>query len=125
MNLMRRFILSRPAEKRLVYFYRMVTVDEQVWLLRDRAGDLLLIKDEEDYSFLLPVWPNRGFAEMVSEKMDKPYEAINMKLSSFVDDLLVGIEKDGGAATIFPNGYDAITQTREEIKGMLRKIDQQ
>lgn len=125
MKLMQRFILSRSAEKRLVYFYGMVTVDEHVWLLRDKAGDLLMFEDKADYPFLLPVWPSRSFAETVAEKIDEPYEAFNISLSSFVDDLLVRIEKDGGAATIFPNGHDTITQTREEIKEMLRTIEKQ
>lgn len=51
MKLMQRFILSRSAEKRLVYFYGMVTVDEHVWLLRDKAGDLLMFEDKADYPF--------------------------------------------------------------------------
>jgi hypothetical protein len=64
MKLIKRFILNRPAEKRLAYFYGMVATDEQVWLLRDQNGDLLTLEDDEDYTFLLPVWPSRSFAEM-------------------------------------------------------------
>lgn len=121
MNLMNRFIISRPAEKRLAYFYGMVTVEEQVCLLRNRVGDLLLFEDEK-HTFLLPVWPSRSFAEMVAEKLIIPYEAFNVTLNAFVDDFLADIEKVGGAATIFPNGYDTIIQTREEIKEMLYNI---
>lgn len=62
MKLIKRFILNRPAEKRLAYFYGMVATDEQVWLLHDESGDLLLSEVEDSYSFLLPVWPSRSFA---------------------------------------------------------------
>lgn len=38
MKLFKRMILKRPAEKRLIYFYTIVSMDEQVWLLRDENG---------------------------------------------------------------------------------------
>ncbi|QFT90617.1 hypothetical protein FIU87_18390 [Bacillus sp. THAF10] len=122
MKLIKRFILNRPPEKRLAYFYGMVATDEQVWLLRDENGDLLLLEEEDDFSFLLPVWPSRSFAEMEAAKLDDPFEAFNMPISTFIDDLLVDIQSDGGAAAIFPNGNDTTIQKREEIKEMLRHL---
>lgn len=100
----------------------MVATDEQVWLLRDENGDLLLLEEEDDFSFLLPVWPSRSFAEMEAAKLDDPFEAFNMPISTFIDDLLVDIQSDGGAAAIFPNGNDTTIQKREEIKEMLRHL---
>ena len=122
MKLIKRFILNRPAEKRLAYFYGMVATDEQVWLLRDKNDDLLLLEDEEGYPFLLPVWPTRSFAEMVAANFDESFEAFNMPLANFLDDLVVDIENDGGAISIFPNENDTIIQTRDEIKEMLRDL---
>lgn len=52
MKLIKRFILNRPAEKRLAYFYGMVATSEQLWLLHD---DMLLFEDEDGYPFVLPV----------------------------------------------------------------------
>jgi hypothetical protein len=122
MKLIKRFILNRPAEKRLVYFYSMVATDEQVWLLRDEMGDLLLLEDDGDYSFLLPVWPSRSFAEMEAANLEESYEAFNLPLSIFLDDLLVDIENDGGATAIFPNKKDTTVQYRDEIKEMISQI---
>jgi hypothetical protein len=122
MKLIKRFILNRPAEKRLVYFYSMVATDEQVWLLRDEMGDLLLLEDDGDYSFLLPVWPSRSFAEMEAANLEESYEAFNLPLSIFLDDLLVDIENDGGATAIFPNKNDTTVQSRDEIKEMVSQI---
>ncbi|GGB44375.1 DUF2750 domain-containing protein [Fictibacillus barbaricus] len=122
MKLIKRFILNRPAEKRLVYFYSMVATDEQVWLLRDENGDLLLLEDNEDCSFLLPVWPSRSFAEMEAANLEESYEAFNLPLSIFLDDLLVDIENDGGATAIFPNKNDTTVQYRDEIKEMISQI---
>ncbi|MBY6054756.1 DUF2750 domain-containing protein [Cytobacillus firmus] len=122
MRLIKQIILKRSAEKRLAYFYGMVTTDEQVWLLRDDNGDLLLLEDDEDYPFLLPVWPSRSFAEMEAAKFDDSYIAFNMPLSIFLDELLADIESDGGAAAIFPNGSDSIIQTRDDIKEMIRNL---
>ncbi|MDF2038352.1 DUF2750 domain-containing protein [Cytobacillus oceanisediminis] len=122
MKLIKRFILNRPAEKRLAYFYGMVATDEQVWLLRDENGDLFLLEDDGEYEFLLPVWPSRSFAEMKAANLDESYEAFNIPLSNFLDELLVDIEHDGGAAAIFPNENDTTIQKREEIKEMLRNL---
>jgi hypothetical protein len=123
MKLIKRFILNRPAEKRLAYFYGMVATDEQVWLLRDENGDLFLLEDDDgDYPFLLPVWPSRSFAEMEAANLDESYEAFNIPLSNFLDDLLVDIENDGGAIAIFPNENDTTIQKRDEIKEMIRNL---
>jgi hypothetical protein len=122
MKLFKRFILNRPAEKRLAYFYGMVATDEQVWLLRDENGDLLLLEDDGDFPFLLPVWPSRSFAEMEAANLDESYEAFNLPLSIFLDDILVDIENDGGATAIFPNEYDTTIQKRDEIKEMIRNL---
>ncbi|GIN86994.1 hypothetical protein J6TS2_33800 [Heyndrickxia sporothermodurans] len=122
MKLIKRFILNRSAEKRLAYFYGMVATDEQVWLLRNKNGEFLLLDDDEDYPFLLPVWPSRSFAEMNAVNLDESYEAINMPLSTFLDGLLVDIENDGGATAIFPNENDTIIHKRDEIKEMIRNI---
>lgn len=124
MSLINRFIMNKPAEKRIAYFYGMVTVDEQVWLLRDRTGDLILIEGEEDYPFLLPVWPSRSFAEMMAAKIEEPCEAFHMPLSVFINELLADMEKDGTAVTIFPNDRDSIMQTREEILEILHNMEQ-
>ncbi|WP_299093920.1 DUF2750 domain-containing protein [uncultured Metabacillus sp.] len=123
MKLIKRFILNRPAEKRLTYFYAMVATDEQVWLLRNENDDLLLLEDDDgDYPFLLPVWPSRSFAEIEAANLDESYEAFNIPLSDFLDDLLFDIENDGGAAAIFPNGNDSTIQKRDEIKEMISNL---
>ena len=121
-NLMNRFIISRSAEKRLFYFYEMVSMDKHLWLLRNRVGDLLLFKDEGDHPLVLPVWPSRGFAEMVGKSLAIPCEAFDMSLSAFLDELLVEMERDGRAVSIFPNGHDAIIQTPSEMKTMLQDV---
>ncbi|TRZ39890.1 DUF2750 domain-containing protein [Niallia circulans] len=121
MKLFKRMMLKRPAEKRLLYFYTIVSMDEQVWLLRDENGDLLVL-EEDEFSFSLPVWPRRSFAEMEAEAIGGQYEAFNMSLQEFLDDLLVDIEKDNGAVAIFPSEKGAILQSRDEIKEMLRSI---
>lgn len=121
MKLIKRFILNRPAEKRLAYFYGMVATDEQVWLLRDENGDLLLFEEEDNYPSL-PVWPTRSFAEMIASTLDESFEVFNMPLSTFLDDLLVDMENDGVAISIFPNEKDTIIQTRDEIKEMIRDL---
>jgi len=76
MKLIKRFILNRPAEKRLANFYAMVATDEQVWLLHDENGDMLLFEDEDSYPFVLPVWPTRSFAEMMAANLDETFLSI-------------------------------------------------
>lgn len=122
MKLIKQFMLNRPADKRMAYFYGVVATDEQVWLLRNEEDDLLVLEGDEQYSFVLPVWPSRSFAEMESTHLEDPYEAFNMPLSKFIEELLIDVENDGGAAAIFPNQKDASIQTREEIIEMIRNI---
>ena len=124
MKFIKRFMLNRPAEKRLAYFYSMVATDEQVWLLEDKHGDLLVSEGDEEFEFLVPVWPSRSFAEMEAANIKKPCKAFNLPLSQFLNDLLVDIEEDGGAAAIFPNQKDTTIQTREEIKEMFDQINE-
>ena len=100
----------------------MVSMDKHLWLLRNRVGDLLLFKDEGDHPLVLPVWPSRGFAEMVGKSLAIPCEAFDMSLSAFLDELLVEMERDGRAVSIFPNGHDAIIQTPSEMKTMLQDV---
>ena len=124
MKLIKQFIAKRPAEKRLTYFYAMAATDEQVWLLRDQTdGEFLLLEGERGYRFTLPVWPSRSFAELELAKLENhSFEAINVPLTKFLDDLLVTIERDQGVAVIFPNGVDSIVQTRGEMKEMFRNL---
>ena len=124
MKLIKQFILKRPAEKRLTYFYAMVATDEQVWLLRNKTnGEFLFLEGEDGYRFTLPVWPSRSFAEIELAKLgDHSYEAFNVSLTTFLDDLLVNIESDQGIAAVFPNGVDSIIQTRGEIKEMIQNL---
>ena len=124
MRLLKKLILKRPAEKRLIYFYAMVATDEQVWLLRDRSnGEFLFLDGEDGYRFTLPVWPSRSFAEIELAKLEgHSYEASNVPLTTFIDDVLVNIESEQGIAAVFPNGVNSILQTREEIKEMVRNL---
>jgi len=122
MKLIKQFMLNRPADKRMAYFYGVVATEEQVWLLRDGNDDLLVLDGDDQYPFVLPVWPSRSFAEMESAHLDAPYEAFNIPLSIFIEELLVDVENDGGAAAIFPNQKDASIQTREEIMEMFLKV---
>lgn len=124
MKFIKRIILNRPAEKRLVYFYSMVVTDEQVWLLQDMNSDLLVLEGDEDYELLLPVWPSRSFAEMEAEIHEGAYKAFNLPLSQFLDDLLIEIEEEGGAAAIFPNQKDTTVQTREEIRELIHQMNE-
>jgi Protein of unknown function (DUF2750) len=115
MKLIKRFILNRPAEKRLAYFYGMVATDEQVWLLRDKNGDLLFLEDDGDYLFLLPVWPSRSFAEMEAAHLDESYEAFNIPLSIFLDKLLVDILK----MTVVPQRFSQM-KTIHPFKNVMK-----
>lgn len=123
MKFIKKIMLNRPAEKRLVYFYSMVATDEQVWLLENKHGDLLVSEGDENYEILLPVWPSRSFAEMEAANLKKSYKAFNMPLSQFIDNLLVDLEEDGGAVAIFPNEKDTMIQTRKEIKEMIDQMN--
>ena len=124
MKIIRQFISRRPAGKRLTYFYAMVATDEQVWLLREKgSGDLFLLQGEENALFSLPVWPTRSFAEMEAGKIKgESFEAFNVPLGEFLDEMLVDVEKDGGIAEVFPNGKDAIVQSRDEMKALISKL---
>ncbi|OOE14357.1 hypothetical protein [Fictibacillus arsenicus] len=59
---------------------------------------------------------------MEASNLDESYKAFNMLLSTFLDDLLIEIENDGGATAVFPNKNDTIIQKREEVKEMIRKL---
>jgi len=93
-----------------------------VWLLRDENGDMLLFEDNDGYPFVHPVWPTRSFAEMMAANLDETFEAFNIPLLIFLDDLIVDFENDSGAISIFPNENDTIIQARDKIKEMIRVL---
>ena len=87
-------------EKRLKYLLKEVVANQQIWILTDEDGCVMLNSDDEDCA---PVWPDQEFAEAwaTGEWADCKAEAISLKV--WFSRWTQGLEGDDVAIAVFPN----------------------
>jgi hypothetical protein len=87
-------------EQRLKYLVKEVVSNQQIWILTDQDGCVMLNSEDEDCA---PVWPNQEFAEAwaTGEWSDCKPEAIG--LNKWHSRWTQGLEDDDVAIAVFPN----------------------
>ena len=93
-------ISQYDPEQRLKYLLKEVVANQQIWILIDDDGCVMLNSDDEDCA---PIWPNKEFAEAwaTGEWAECRAEAINLKL--WFSRWTQGLEDDEVAIAVFPN----------------------
>ncbi|RJG40869.1 DUF2750 domain-containing protein [Mesorhizobium sp. DCY119] len=71
-----------------------------VWGLWSEGWGLLATDDDETSVF--PVWPEKAYAEIYAVDDWSRYEASEIELSDFLDELLPKLRGDGIEITVFP-----------------------
>lgn len=116
-------ILSFDAEQRLKYTLKQVAESQQVWILTDEHGAVMMTTDEED---CIPVWPNREFAEQWATDDWQGFDAISIPLNEWMKKWTRGLEQDELSVVVFPLLEDsgAVLYPDEfefELKGKMNK----
>ncbi len=92
-------VTALDAPSRYSYFVRKVADSEEVWGLYE--GGWALMGDDTGNQ-LLPVWPERDFAESLAQGKWASHTAKAIPLVDFIEKWLPGMEKDGTQLAIFP-----------------------
>ena len=93
-------IQQYDPEQRLAYLLKEVVTNNEIWILTDQDGCVMLNTDDEDCA---PVWPNEEFAQAwaTSEWADCNAEAIS--LNKWHSRWTSGLEQDDVSIAVFPN----------------------
>jgi hypothetical protein len=117
-------ILNFDAEQRCKYLLKQVVANQEIWILTDQHGSVMVTTDEED---CIPVWPNQEFAQMWATNEWEGFEAKSISLTQWHKKWTSGLEEDELSVVVFPLPDDegAVlypTELDDEIKQMANKV---
>ncbi|BEI23369.1 DUF2750 domain-containing protein [Vibrio fluvialis] len=87
-------------EQRFTYCIKEIVANQQVWILKDEHGCVMLNTEDDD---CVPVWPNREFAEAWATGDWAECEAEAISLNKWRSRWTSGLEQDDLSVVVFPN----------------------
>ena len=93
-------ILSQDGEQRFNYLVKEVVANDQIWLLTDEHGCVMLNSDDED---CVPVWPSQAFAQAWATDEWQACKAQAVPLNTWHSRWTRGLEDDELAIVVFPD----------------------
>ena len=116
-------ILKMSGEERLLYFIRKVSDFEEVWGLF--AGGWAMTADNKGRK-AIPFWPEKDFSDLCANGVWKNYNSKQIELDIFISKWLLGMEKDGVLAAIFPTPKNkgVIIQPKDLLTSLKEEIEQ-
>lgn len=106
-------------EQRLKYLIKEVITHQQIWILTDQDGCVMLNTEDEDCA---PVWPNQETAQAwaVDEWADCKPKAIDLK--TWYSRWTQGLEDDDVAIAVFPSeNEEGLVISAQELDFELKK----
>lgn len=92
-------ICKLDAEKRLNHLLKQVNEQQQIWLLTDEHGSVMMTTDEED---CIPVWPYEEAALLWATGEWDGFEAKAISLKDWFAKWTRGLEEDELSIVVFP-----------------------
>ena len=93
-------ILDYDDAKRATYFIKEVVNNNQLWILKDEHGCVMLTTEDED---CVPVWPNMEFAQAWITNEWQHCVAESVSLNKWFSRWTHGLSDDELALVIFPS----------------------
>ena len=93
-------ILKFDQQQRFQYLCKEVKKQQQVWLLIDDHGCVMLNTEDED---CVPVWPNKEFAEGWATEEWSHCKAEAISLEKWQQRWTSGLEEDELSIVVFPD----------------------
>jgi hypothetical protein len=93
-------ILQMDDAQRATYFLKEVVENNQLWILTDEHGCVMLNTEEED---CVPVWPNQEFAEAWATEEWQACQAEAISLHKWFSRWTQGLADDELALVVFPS----------------------
>ncbi len=92
-------LLEVNAEKRLSATIDSIITNEQVWILKDEDGCVMLTSDEEDG---VPVWPDKALATLWATDEWDHCEPLSITLQDWMQKWTPGLLQDGLVVMVCP-----------------------
>lgn len=92
-------IQSLNPEQRLKHFVKHVKEHQQIWILVDEHGAVMMTTDDED---CIPVWPNEEFALDWATDEWAGFEAKAITVKDWKSKWTRGLDEDELAIVVFP-----------------------
>jgi len=110
-------ILSANSQQRTDYFVEQVKHHQQVWILNDEDGAVMLTADDED---CIPVWPNQYSAELWRNEEWASCAATPISIATWLARWTKGMQNDDLSVAVFPiPGEDGLVVSADEFEQML------
>ncbi len=93
-------ILQMDDVQRATYFLKEVVENNQLWILTDEHGCVMLNTEEED---CVPVWPNQEFAQAWATEEWQACQAEAISLNKWFSRWTHGLADDELAIVVFPS----------------------
>lgn len=112
-------ILSQNGENRLQHLVQQVVEQQEIWILTDEHGCVMLNTEDED---CIPVWPEQAFAQAwaTQEWAHCTAEAISFK--KWLSHWTPGLIEDELGIVVFPDdNQEGLILFPDELESMLQK----
>ena len=96
-------ISRQQPEQRLKFLVNQVVDNQQIWILTDEHGAVMLTTEDDD---CIPVWPNEEFAQMWATGDWQGFEPKAINLKDWLNKWTPGLEEDELAIVVFPMTED-------------------
>jgi len=96
-------IRKMPADQRLNFFFNQVRERQQIWILTDEHGAVMLTTEDED---CIPVWPNQALAQSWATGDWQGFEPKAISLADWRKKWTTGLEDDEIAIAVLPMSED-------------------
>jgi hypothetical protein len=93
-------ILNFDTQQRFQYLCKEINKQQQVWLLIDEHGCVMLNTEDED---CVPVWPNKVFAEDWATEEWSHCKAEAIDLNKWTERWTKGLTEDELSIVVFPD----------------------
>jgi hypothetical protein len=116
-------ILKMSEDERYDYFIRKVADFEQIWGLNDDGWALL---GDDDGNQILPLWPEKEFAELCAVNEWKKHKAEAIDLDSFIEKWIPGMTNDKTKINIFltPNAKGTVISPVDLYSDLQDELEQ-
>ncbi|MFT5164618.1 MAG: hypothetical protein ACI9FJ_003225 [Alteromonadaceae bacterium] len=108
------------STQRFNYLLKEVVANQQIWILTDEHGCVMLNTEEED---CIPVWPNEEFAKAWATGEWVDCKAQGIALSKWHSHWSGGLAEDDLAIVVFPNeNEEGLVVFPDELDFELKRV---
>lgn len=93
-------VMQMSPDKRYTYLLEQAKVGQQLWILTDEHGSVMLNSEDED---CVPVWPDKALAEYWATEDWVDCKAKAISLSDWLDRWTPGLIDDDLYVVVCPN----------------------